>query len=451
MNQFPATAECFPSDWREMQLARTVEGCVNGIWGEEPTGADDDVVVLRVADFDRNALRVSLDKLTLRSISASERRQRSLRSGDLLIEKSGGGERQLVGQVVLFEHEFDAVTSNFVARMRVRPGVDSRYLTYVFAHLYSRKINLRSIKQNTGIQNLDSGQYLREHFLFPTNTVQVRLADFLDIEIARIDILLEKQKQLVGFLKEKRQAVISQAVTKGLNLDVPMKDSGVEWLGEVPSHWEVVRSRRLFAYITSGSRDWGDFYSDDGEFFARIANVSSESIEPKFHSIVRVALPEKAEGMRSKVADGDILITITAELGSICVASGDLIGGYVSQHLALCRPNDAVESARWLGFALAADSSRSQFALAGYGGTKTQLSLEDVREIALAVPPAAEQAELANYIDGEVARADALVSSTAEFAELLDERRAALISAAVTGQIDVTTYDASRTNAASLA
>ncbi len=107
---------------------------------------------------------------------------------------------------------------------------------------------------------------------------QTQIARFLDYETAKIDRLIEKQQQLIALLKEKRQAVISHAVTKGLNPDAPMKDSGVEWLGQVPAHWDVRCAKHLFDFVTSGSRGWAAYYTDEGELFFRIANLTRDTI-----------------------------------------------------------------------------------------------------------------------------------------------------------------------------
>lgn len=233
-----------PTHWSLHALKRTVSGCSNGIWGDEPNG-EDDLIVLRVADFDRNKLTVSEDKLTYRSISEKERKTRLLKKGDLLIEKSGGGEKTLVGCVVIFDKDYSAVTSNFVAKMSPRKTYCSNFLRYAFSHLYAGRVNYPSIKQTTGIQNLDSDSYLMEHFCFPDSSEQQTIAAFLDNETARIDRLIAQQQRLIELLKEKRQSVISHAVTKGLNPNAPMKDSGIEWLGQVPEHWIVKPLRHL--------------------------------------------------------------------------------------------------------------------------------------------------------------------------------------------------------------
>src|SRR5699024_11871383 len=114
-----------PKSWRPLPLKRAVEGCVNGVWGDEPSGQGD-MVVIRVADFDYDMGLIKSDNLTLRRISVRDYNSRALRRGDLLIEKSGGGEKTLVGRVVFYDHDFMAVTSNFVARLRPLEGFLSR-------------------------------------------------------------------------------------------------------------------------------------------------------------------------------------------------------------------------------------------------------------------------------------------------------------------------------------
>ncbi|WP_238082936.1 MULTISPECIES: restriction endonuclease subunit S [Pseudescherichia] len=271
----------------------------------------------------------------------------------------------------------------------------------------------------------------------PSKDEQAQIAAFLDHETAKIDNLIEKQQQLIELLKEKRQAVISHAVTKGLHPDVPMKDSSVEWFGEVPEHWQIKRCKNLFDFVTSGSRGWAGYYSDEGDLFFRIANLTRDSINPKLDSIQYVTPPKGSEGERSKIKENDLLISITADLGSVCAADESISGGYVSQHISLCRPSGLVASSRWLAYFVLSDAAKEQFQGAGYGGTKVQLSLEDIRDLFVAYPPKSEQEKIAFYLDKRLTELDDLDHCAQNLIELLRERRTALISAAVTGKIDV--------------
>ncbi|WP_277590869.1 restriction endonuclease subunit S [Pseudomonas chlororaphis] len=293
------------------------------------------------------------------------------------------------------------------------------------------------LKQGATVESIEQ-EYLSDTTIpMPDFSEQRMIVDFLDHETARIDALIEEQQRLIELLKEKRQAVISHAVTKGLDAMVPMKDSGVEWLGEVPAHWSFKQSKYLLEFVTSGSRGWAEYYSDDGDLFFRIANLTRDSIEPKLLSMQYVTPPENAEGERSKVRCDDILISITADLGSVCVANNEVAGSYVSQHVALARPIKKTVFSRWLAYFVLSDTCKEQLVGAGYGGTKVQLSLDDIRSFWVSMPPYDEQVSLAAFLDREIQAFDGLITQAAIGMDLLSERRSALISAAVTGKIDV--------------
>lgn len=190
-----------PEDWHVDRLKWSTQGMVNGTWGDEPNGVDD-IICVRVADFDRERFLVVDEPPTWRAVETSQRDGRLLRKGDLLIEKSGGGEKQLVGCVVLFDHDYSAVCSNFVARMPVASGMHPRFWCYVHAALYASRLNYPSIKQTTGIQNLDGSAYLNQRVNFPNFDEQGEIADFLDREVAKIDKLIERKRALIEKLKE---------------------------------------------------------------------------------------------------------------------------------------------------------------------------------------------------------------------------------------------------------
>lgn len=425
-----------PSHWAIHSLKRTVDGCTNGIWGSEPDELND-ITVLRVADFDRNKLEVRDDKLTTRSIPEKDRRNRLLQKGDLLIEKSGGGEKTLVGCVVIFDKDYDAVTSNFVAKMTPRAGFDSVFLKYAFAKLYAGRVNYPSVKQTTGIQNLDSDAYLMERFVFPCEQEQRTIAAFLDHETARIDALIARQQRLIALLKEKRQAVISHAVTKGLNPDAPMKDSGVEWLGLVPDHWKPVRVKQVSTFITSGPRGWSDFITETGkEIFLQSGDLNDE-LGLKLETAKRVSPPKGSEGVRTKLLNGDVVVCITgANTGRIAVVEGLQKTTYINQHLSLIRTKPEQVNAEYLALCLSAISGRSYFDVIQYG-LKEGLSLGNVCEAPLALPPIKEQEVIVEYLKLVKNKFGLLSDKTRQQIKLLQERRTALLSAAVTGKIDV--------------
>ena len=288
----------------------------------------------------------------------------------------------------------------------------------------------------------------------PPLSEQTAIAAFLDQETAKIDRLVAEQRRLMELLKEKRQAVISHAVTgkdevrrmKDENgrsyfllqpSSLPKKPSGIEWLGDVPEHWEVFPMKRDLDFLTSGSRGWAENYSDEGELFIRITNLTRGSISLDLSDIQRVAVPDGAEGSRTKVKPGDVLFSITAYLGSVAVVPEDIESAYVSQHVALARLRQKRLTPRWVGFVALSLVGKTWFETQSYGGTKIQLSLDDVRDLPITAPPISEQHAITAFLDAELAKFDTLTAEAQRAIDLLQERRTALISAAVTGQIDV--------------
>ena len=202
-----------PAGWAVDRIKRSVLSSKNGVWGAEPQQDESDIPCVRVADFDRQKLRVQLSEPTIRNVVESERVGRILCKGDLLLEKAGGGELQPVGCVILYDDDRPAVCSNFVARVQVAPGMNASFWRYVHAAAYAVRLNTRSIKQTSGIQNLDGSQYFDERAAFPPLPEQTAIAEFLDTELAKFDDLTAEAQRAIDLLQERRTALISAAVT----------------------------------------------------------------------------------------------------------------------------------------------------------------------------------------------------------------------------------------------
>lgn len=202
-----------PAHWKVDRWKWGIRSAKNGVWGDDPQGDDTDLPCVRVADFDRRLLRARMIEPTIRSVKLGDREGRVLRRGDLLLEKSGGGELQPVGFVVLYDHDQPAVCSNFVARLVPAETTHSAFLVYQHAAAYSVRLNQRSIKQTSGIQNLDQQAYLDERTAYPPLREQQAIAAFLDQKTERIDALITESKRTITLLQERRAALISATVT----------------------------------------------------------------------------------------------------------------------------------------------------------------------------------------------------------------------------------------------
>ena len=402
-----------------------MHGCQNGVWGDEADGMNDTICV-RVADFNRTQFLVNLHDPTLRSIDPRIAETRLLKKKDLLLEKSGGGEKQPVGAVVMYNHRLPAVCSNFVARMPVAKGHHPRYLTYLHAALYTARINTRSIKQSTGIQNLDGASYLSEYVGTPGDREQCGIATFLDRETAKIDALVETKERLIELLQEKRTALITRAVTRGLDPNVPMKDSGVEWLGEFPAHWNTEKIKYLFERrkrqgfprltVLSVYREYGV--------------IEKSSRDDNFNRT-----PEDLD-VYQLVKPGDLVINkMKAWQGSLGVAS---LSGITSPDYVVYAPGHE-SNARFLHHLLRCKLMASVYLSNSNGIRPNQWRLEPERfeDLSLLLPPRAEQDQIAALLDREMASIDALTAKVRTAIDHLKEYRTALISAAVTGKIDV--------------
>lgn len=261
------------------------------------------------------------------------------------------------------------------------------------------------------------------------------IAAFLTCEAAKIDALITEQEKLIALLAEKRQATISRAVTRGLNLDAPTNDSGVAWLGKVPAHWEIQRVKSVCVFTTSGPRGWSERISSEGSIFVQSGDLN-DFLGVEFTTAKRVSVGFDAEAERTRLADGDVVVCITgAKTGNVAVCCCVPEPAYVNQHLCLIRPGPNVLP-RFLGYSLKSAIGQTQFEVSQYG-LKQGLSLENVRETLIVLPPRTEQADIVSFIEAETSKLDRLKTEAEHAIRLLKERRSTLITAAVTGKIDV--------------
>ncbi len=273
----------------------------------------------------------------------------------------------------------------------------------------------------------------------PPSPEQQEIAAFLDHETAKIDALIAEQQRLIELLKEKRQAVISHAVTKGLNLNAPMKDSGVDWLGEVPAHWEVSRLR-WYATIQGGLAK-GKFYASEKETvelpYLRVANVQNGHFNLDTVHTVDIA---KKEVDRYLLKQGDVLMNEGGDndkLGRGAVWNTEIDPCLHQNHVFAIRPERGLSS-DWLAVFTQSESARAYFYLHSKQSTNlASISSSNVMSCWIPIPPEDEQDQIMEVLKESSTKLEEMVLASQEGIRLLGERRSALISAAVTGKIDV--------------
>jgi type I restriction enzyme S subunit len=283
-------------------------------------------------------------------------------------------------------------------------------------------------------------------FAFPPLLEQTAITEFLDRETGKIDELVAEQRRLMELLKEKRQAVISHAVTKGLNPHAPMKPSGIEWLGEVPEHWKAKPIRRVISEPISNGifKKKGEFGS--GVLLINVFDIYRPDFKIDYISLDRV-ICDDSEVSSYKVESGDLFFVRSSlkQEGIAVVAMADPCAEPVVYecHLIRARPNRKILNSRFGSYILNSHVYCSAMIARAKMMTMTTIGQEAILSTVLPIPPLSEQEAIVAFLDTELAKFDTLTAEAQRAIDLLQERRTALISAAVTGQIDVRTKVAS--------
>jgi type I restriction enzyme S subunit len=290
-------------------------------------------------------------------------------------------------------------------------------------------------------QSMKFEEMRRLQMLCPSLDEQKQIADFLDHETAKIDALIEKQQRLIELLKEKRQAFISHAVTKGLNPNAPLKDSGVEWVDRVPAHWRVSKLG-YHASVSNGatpSRENMLFWENGTIGWLNSSKVNDEVIQEADQFITKLALSRTSV---KPVNRGDLLMAITGEgqtRGRVAICN---IEATINQHLAAISIYDKLIHHEFLYLWLEGNYERIRYESEGAGSTKGAITCSEISAFPVILPPPEEQDLIVGYVAERKRKFDRLIREAISAIELIQERRTALISAAVTGKIDVRDWQA---------
>ena len=407
-----------------------------GMWGSEPGSDEFDVLCIRVADFDYENLKTKASASTVRSITEKQLQKNQLHDGDILLEKSGGGEKTPVGRAVYYSGNDDAICSNFIERLTVnQQTLNPKFACYILSAAYSQRKNLDCIKQTTGIQNLSVDDYLSSVTipLFDIET-QKRITKWLDKQLSKVaQVITAKQAQLQK-LSTYRQSLITRAVTKGLDHNVEMKVSGVEWIGSIPREWKTSKisfvsdvtlgkmlcprqtdsEQTLETYLCAGSISW------DG--------VKDYIKEMWFSS------KEKSELL---LIAGDVLVVEGgAGFGMTTLYKGEHSPCYFQNSIIRVRGHHNVMTSDFINYWM-------RFTYTAYlkkvcnEATFSHYTKEKVSETPILVPPLNEQKKIADFCKLVDERVKTICAGIENQISKLNEYRSSLISAAVTGQLAI--------------
>ncbi|WP_218397583.1 restriction endonuclease subunit S [Alteromonas lipotrueae] len=304
----------------------------------------------------------------------------------------------------------------------------SRYYLHLLQLGYKQKLffHLGQGSAHLGRWRLPTESFNNIVYPVPPIDEQIKIANFLDHETAKIDTLIEKQQQLIKLLKEKRQAVISHAVTKGLNPNAPMKESGVEWLGEVPEHWQVTRAK-FVSKIFVPQRNKPDINDSTGTVWITMENMGQKYI----YETEKFISPESAKAAGSKVLKARSVIASC--VGNFGISSINKVDAIINQQLQAFQPKKI--EPEYLQSIV--EISKPYFQSIGTAATLIYVNQEGFENLPVLVPPQNEQEYICSFVEGKEAKFRDLVGKSIIQIALLKERRSALISAAVTGKIDV--------------
>ena len=328
----------------------------------------------------------------------------------------------------------EGIVSSTMAAAFLNMQLDPQYYWYLCLCF---EPEMRRHANGMGIPHVNGDELKNINLGVPAKLEQTQIASFLDHETSKIDTLIEKQQTLIQLLKEKRQAVISHAVTKGLNPDAPMKDSGVEWLGEVPEHWVVAQLKFNTLVMQTGpfgSQLHAEEYIEDGIPLINPAHMIDGEIVPDSRVTVDEATQERLE--RHKLSEGDIIFARRGELGRCAIVHKHQKGWICGTGSLRATLNDKLIS-EYAYLLITSDGLISELSLESKGSTMDNLNTETLGRVRMPVPPRNEQNEIISYVSQVFGKYKVLIGNAERAIQLMQERRTALISAAVTGKIDV--------------
>ena len=359
-----------------------------------------------------------------------------LKKGQIIITKDSETSND-IGVPTLIEEDIpNAVCGYHLAMITVKENKVSP--NFLFRYLQSRNVNYYFDIKSNGVTRFGLGKSSMENLpiLIPPFEEQTKIAQYLDHQTSIIDQLIHQKERLIELLKEKRQAVINEAVTKGLSPNAKMKDSGIEWLGEVPKQWNLFQIRHLNTKVGSGVTPKGgaEVYTEEGVIFIRSQNVHFEGL--RLDDVVKIDFDTHEKMSGSKVMYKDVLLNITgASIGRCCVVEiKDEMN--VNQHVCIIRPTQKILP-EYLNLVLQSNVGQVQIKLGTTGGNRDGLTFEAIKEFIIPLPDLKEQEEILNTIQSSLNRYYELENLNTIQIDKIKEYRQSIISEAVTGKIDV--------------
>ena len=421
-----------PQEWNTITLKRVFSNRDGGAWGEEAQNNENDRICIRIADFDYPKMTIKHDiDYTVRNYTTDVIEKLTLQKNDILIEKSGGGDQTPVGRTIIFNEDFNALYANFMDRLRVKQSISPKFIQYLLVSFYQNGITYQYIKQTTGIQNLDLTNLLaKESIVLPILDKQQRIAEYLDKKCGEIDRVVETEKSVIEKLKEYKQSIITEAVTKGLDKIVPLKDSGIEWIGKIPQHWEMQRLKQLISRpLQYGANESGDVFDENLPRYIRITDIKIEDNSLKDEGKLSLSMDKAKDYI---LYDGDILFARSgATVGKtflykseygLSAFAGYLIRATIKENL----------NPKYIYYFTLSNSYEEWKNRIFIQATIQNIGANKYNNLEIPLPIKEEQEQIINYLDEKCSEIDKAIADKEKIIEKFTEYKKSLIYECVT-------------------
>jgi len=414
-----------PLPWRFMIIRRAITGHKQGFYSTDDY-SDKGIKLLRISDLSETG-NISYENAPYVNINEDTYKAYEVRKGDFLFPRTGS-----IGLIGYKEIETPSVFASYLIRFRFKKSISTNFLKYYLTS-YPFKQELLSDLHGGVNQNIHAENIKNRNIILPSFEEQTQIAKYLDYNTSLINKLIEKNEKLIELLEEQRSAIISQAVTKGLNPDVKMKDSGIEWIGEIPEHWKI-KALKHISEITLGkmlaNEDKGGYQIKP---YLRGANINWEKVN--VDDVKEMWLSDN-ELKQYRLKENDLLVSEGGEAGRTCIWKSELDECYIQNSVHKVTINSKCNPTYYL----------YHFQTYGKGGyfnaivnrvSIAHLTREKLKEVKFLYPPAEAQNTITNYLDYKTTQIDKLIEEKRKTNEYLKEYRTTLISNVVTGKIDV--------------
>ena len=424
-----------PEHWEHSKLKYLTNKIVDGAHFT-PTYVENGIPFLRVTDIQTKKLDLSKIKYIPKEEHDELIKRCNPQYGDILLSKNG-----TIGitKIVDWEFEFSIFVSLCLIKLKEELN------PYFFSTLFGSKaveVQIRESGQTTSVTNLHLEKIRELICVLPPLPEQTAIAAFLDYKTAKIDRFIRKKKQLIKLLNEQKAGIINDAVTKGLDTNAKMKPSGIEWLGDIPEHWEV----RKLKYVADCFPSNIDKHTKEDEKKVRLCNYTdvykNDFITNDMSLMVATATDEQIEKFRLQI--GDVIITKDSETANDIAVPAyvkeeleNVVCGY---HLSVLRPFSNLDG-EYLFRVLQCKPINIQFEVCSNGVTRVGLCVYDMKKAQIPIPPLPEQSAIVSLIEKETATINKTIATIEKEIALVQEYRTALIAEAVTGKIDVRGYE----------